>query len=161
MCSSLLMSHVSCHMSLLILQTPHLRRKRDVRRIVLKLSKYCIGVLPRSSGKYWQYIGRLTASRLTKSGIECVILAWSSLFASSRAESWLWSGLVSFWRDFSRISTFWHLKSQKFRSPAGAWLSQLGSGSLSIGRILQMVWLSKYWRNICHTTQIHQDDIRR
>jgi hypothetical protein len=60
---------------------------RDVRRIVLKLSKYCIGVLPRSSGKYWQYIGRLTASRLTKSGIECVILAWSSLFASSRAES--------------------------------------------------------------------------
>ena len=63
--------------------------------------------------------------RLTKSGIEYVILAGSLLFPLSEAESRFWGSLVGPWRAqraiFSGISTFWHLKSQNFFWPAGAW----------------------------------------
>ena len=83
--------------------------------------------------KDWKYIGGL---RLTKSGIECVILAGSSLFQLSRARS-RYSMVVgdlpsahsanrNFSRIFVRFSTFSELlisllalKSPKFAGPQG------------------------------------------
>ena len=77
--------------------------------------------------KYWKYIGRLVSLRLKRSGIEYVILARAFQFldfALSEAKSGLLSSVVS-WRRraqraiFSRISTFWHLKTQKIARPQG------------------------------------------
>jgi hypothetical protein len=82
-----------------------------------------LGVLPRSSGKYWQYIGRLNPLRLTKSGIECVIGALSSRFRCQRLNLDIGSGSVSSRRAqrviFTRIWTFWHPKSKKNARPQG------------------------------------------
>ena len=77
-----------------------------------------------SFSKYWNIYWVLIALRLTKSGIEYVILAGSSFFPLSGAESRflpvLAIVLARAARDFSRIWAFWHLKSQNFRWPAGA-----------------------------------------
>ena len=79
--------------------------------------------------KYWKYIGRLVSLRLKRSGIEYVILAGSSVFASSEAKSGILSSDDGILRPgararaqraiFSGISTFWHLKTQKIARPQG------------------------------------------
>ena len=52
------------------------------------------------------------------------------------------------------ILTFWHPDFKKFAHPqglAGASLSDLGPGSLSIGINIGIDWYSKYWTNIFNT----------
>ena len=55
--------------------------------IELSFSKYCLLVLEPQLSNYWNVYWLLIALRLTKSGIEYVILAGSSLFPWSEAES--------------------------------------------------------------------------
>ena len=74
--------------------------------------------------KYWKNSWVLVASRLTKSGIEYVILAGSSIFELSEAKSGFLLGLGHYLaraaRDFFNDFDFLAPKTQKFCSPAGA-----------------------------------------
>ena len=92
--------------------------------IDLSFSKDCLlGMEPQLS-KYWNIYWVLIALRLTKSGIEYVILAGSSFFPSSSAKSRLLSVMVVVLaraaRDFSRILGFLAPEIENFRWPAGA-----------------------------------------
>ena len=105
--------------------------------------------------KYWKYIGQYLALQLVKSGIECVILAGSLLFAWFTAESChflcLCSSSARSARIFSRILTFWHSDFKKVAHPQGlgeASLSDLGPSSLNIGIFIGIDPISKYWGNI-------------
>ena len=105
--------------------------------------------------KYWKYIGQYLALQLVKSGIECVILVGSLLFAFSAAESRHFPCGLTFWgaqrANFSRILTFWHSDVKIFARPqglAGTSLSDLGPSSLSIGIFIGIDPISKYWANI-------------
>ena len=56
-------------------------------------------------------------------------------------------------RFFKKFDVLAH-EIPKICSPAGALPSEVGPGSLSIGRILEIGWLSKYWKNIWHPTDL-------
>ena len=79
----------------------------------------------------------LIVLRLTKSGIEYVILAGSSIFKSSVAKSRFLLVMVVFVvraaRVFLKKLDFWHLKSKKIAGPQGPVLRQPQE-------------LSKYWK---------------
>ena len=94
--------------------------------------------------KYWKNSWLLVALRLTKSGIEYVILAGSSIFESSVAKSRFLLVMVVFVaraaRDFFKKLDFWHLESEKFAGPQGPVLRQL---SRYCGQPQE---LSKYWK---------------
>ena len=68
-------------------------------------------------------IGVLTGWRFTKSGIESVILAGSSIFALSEAKSWILTLEQCPWRAqraiFSMILIFWLQKLKNFARPQG------------------------------------------
>ena len=93
------------------------------KKIELSHSKdwYC-GVDSQHS-KYWNIYWVLIALRLTKSGIEYVILAGSSFFPSSSAKSRLLSVVVDVLaraaRDFSRILGFLAPEIENFAGPQG------------------------------------------
>ena len=78
---------------------------------------------PLISGKFPGNFLSLHLPRLKKSGIECVILAKSSLFTLSRAQSRYGSGLTSSWGAqgaiFSMILRFFALDIANFRSGRG------------------------------------------
>ena len=61
---------------------------RKVHLVVLPQGNCFCGLWPSFRAFVGQYVDLWVASRLTKSGIEYVILAWSSFFPLSRAESW-------------------------------------------------------------------------
>ena len=92
--------------------------------IDLSFSKYWYCGIDSQHSKYWNIYWVLIVLRLTKSGIEYVILAGSSFFPLSGAKSRFLPVLVVVLaraaRDFLRIWAFGHLKSQNFRWPAGA-----------------------------------------
>ena len=94
------------------------------------------------------YIGVLIVLRLTKSGIEYVILAGSSFFPLSRAESRFLTVKMADLRAqraiFSRIWPFGHLKLKNFRWPAGA-CAQSGVPALQVLEyILGLIGYCKY-----------------
>ena len=92
--------------------------------IELSFSKYWYCGIGAQHCKYWNIYWVLIELRLTKSGIEYVILAGSSFFPLSGAKSRVLPVMAVILaraaRDFSRIWAFEHLKSQNFRWPAGA-----------------------------------------
>ena len=59
------------------------------RKMELGPSKYGMDVWMRFAASIGNRIGVLTGLRFTKSGIESVILAGSSIFALSEAKSWI------------------------------------------------------------------------
>ena len=81
--------------------------------IELGLSKYWYWGIDGQLSKYWNIYWVLIVLRLTKSGIEYVILAGSSIFALPRAKSCFWPVFVACLaraaRDFLNDL---HLKSQ-------------------------------------------------
>ena len=90
-------------------------------------------------------------TRLINTLPDDVILAGSSLFPLSWAKSRFLTVLVVVLaraaRDFSRIWAYGHLKSQKFRWPAGA-CAQSGLPTLQgLEHLLGLIGLSKYWIN--------------
>ena len=94
------------------------RSLRMVELVVLPQVICFCGLWPSFRAFVGPFVDLWIASRLTKSGIEYVILAGSSLFPMSRAEPSFWSGLVASWRAqraiFEGFLTFWLRKVQKF-----------------------------------------------
>ena len=94
--------------------------------------------------KYWQYIGRLTPSRLTKSHIECVILAVSSAFPVRRSQGQILMvvGLVSMARgvfnDFDRLAP----DIPNFAGPQGRF------------SVSEHALYCKYWKNILEISSL-------
>ena len=119
--------------------------------IDLSFSKYWYCGIGEQHSKYWNIYWVLIALRLTKSGIEYVILAGSSFFPLSRAKSRFLPVLVVVLaraaRDFLRIWAFGHLKSQNFRWPAGACAESGVTVQQVLEYLLGLIGLSKYWIN--------------
>ena len=128
---------------------------RRSKSIELSFSKcwYC-GIGARLC-KYWNIYWVLIELRLTKSGIEYVILAGSSLFPLSGAKSRFLPVMVVVLaravRDFSRIWAFGHLKSQNFRWPAGGCAESGVPAQQILEHFLRLNGLSKCWINLFNT----------
>ena len=100
-----------------------LQRLGTIEKMELGLSKYGMGVWMRFPASIDNSIGVLTGLRFTKSGIESVILAGSSIFALSEAKSWILTLEQCPWRAqraiFSMILIFWLRKLKNFAGPQG------------------------------------------
>ena len=123
--------------------------------IVFSLSKDWYCGIDSQHCKYWNIYWVLIVLRFTKSGIEYVILAGSSLFQLSRAESrFLTVKMADLARAaaiFSRIWGFWAPETQNFRWPAGA-CAQSGVPALQVLEyLLGLIGYCKYWKNLWHT----------
>ena len=116
--------------------------------IVFSLSKDWYCGIDSQHCKYWNIYWVLIVLRFTKSGIEYVILAGSSLFQLSRAESrFLTVKMADLARAaaiFSRIWGFWAPETQNFRWPAGA-CAQSGVPALQVLEyLLGLIGYCKY-----------------
>ena len=106
--------------------------------------------------KYWNIYWVLIELRLTKSGIEYVVLAGSSFFPLSGAKSRVLPVmavvLARAAHDFSRIWAFGHLKSQNFRWPTGVCAESGVQAQQVLEHLLRLNGLSKYWINLFNTS---------
>ena len=120
--------------------------------IDLSFSKYWYCGIDSQHSKYWNIYWVLIALRLTKSGIEYVILAGSSLFPLSWARSRFLTVLVVVLaraaRRFFKNLGFGHLDSQNFRWPAGACAESGVPAQQVLEHLLGLIDYCKYWINL-------------
>ena len=128
---------------------------RQGESIVFSLSKDWYCGIESQHCKYWNIYWVLIVLRLTKSGIEYVILAGSSFFPLSGAESRCLPVLLGHFgarsARFFKDLGFWALKSQNFRWPAGACAESGVPAQQVLEHLLRLNGLSKYWINLFNT----------